>query len=140
MGVLGSSLSYNGFTGEIFTSSSSRRYKTDIADVQASESARVWDLRPVSYHAIDAEEGTDKIYGFIAEEVEQVDPRLCFYSKVEEGQLRVEGVHYIEVIPLLLQEMKTLRSHMQEVDALRVQDIDALKGRIKVLEEQIAAT
>ncbi len=60
-------LGYNVDTGEVYLGSSSRRYKTDIVDVEAVESTRVFDLRPVSYRGIDAEEGAPKMYGFIAE-------------------------------------------------------------------------
>ena len=115
-------LGYNTSSAEIIVVSSSRRYKTDIADVQPSESGRVWDLRPVSYRGIEEGEGASKVYGFIAEEVEAVEPRLCFYGQDEQsGQPRVEGVNYDMVVPLLLQEMK------------------ALRARIDVLEQQLAA-
>lgn len=60
----------------------------------SAESARVWDLRPVSYRGINATEGAEKMYGFIAEEVEQVEPRLCVYGKDEAGEPQVEGVNY----------------------------------------------
>lgn len=87
-------LRYDSTTGEIFADSSSRRYKKNIETVQPAEGARVWDLRPVSYHGIDADEAVQKLYGFIAEEVEEIDPRLVFYHPDEDGKLRVEGVNY----------------------------------------------
>jgi hypothetical protein len=127
-GAVIGNLAYDLVRGEIVIYASSRRYKTDIVDVEASESASVFDLRPVSYRAIDADESASKMYGFIAEEVEEVDPRLCFYGKDEEGQPRVEGVNYDMVIPLLLQEMK-----------LQQQEMKALRARIEVLEGQLAA-
>lgn len=82
---------------EIYVGSSSRRYKKDIEGVQAAEAARVWDLRPVSYRALEADPGAAKNYGFIAEEVADIDPRLVFWGKDEEGQQRVEGVNYDQV-------------------------------------------
>lgn len=122
--------------------SSSRRYKKDIVDVQASEFARMWDLRPVSYRPLDEEEGPEKLYGFIAEEVEEVHPRLCFYGQDDEGQPRVEGVNYDMIIPLMLQEMKLLRA---ETTALRAEKAELqtlvadMNSRIEVLEGKLAA-
>ena len=104
-------LVYDSGSGEIYVGSSSRRYKTDIADIQASESAHVWDLRPVSYRALEADAAETKSYGFIAEEVADVDPRLVFWAEDGgNGTQRVEGVNYDMVIPLLLQEMKAMRA------------------------------
>ena len=129
-------VNYNSATGEMRVASSSRRYKTDIADLQASESARMWDLRPVSFRPIDVEEGSpEMMYGFIAEEVEEVDPRLCFYGQDDEGQPRVEGVNYDMVIPLLLQEMKALKAEKTELQTL----VADMKARIEVLEGKLAA-
>lgn len=64
-------LVYDTVTHEIYVGSSSRRYKKDIEDVQAGDAARVWDLRPVSYRALEADAEAYKAYGFIAEEVRQ---------------------------------------------------------------------
>lgn len=90
-------LNYDSATGEISVASSSRRYKKDIEDVQAAEAARVWDLRPVSYRALEADAEAHKAYGFIAEEVAEVDPRLVFWGPDEDGERRVEGVNYDQV-------------------------------------------
>lgn len=80
--------------------SSSRRYKQDIEDLQPVEAVRVWDLRPVSYRALKADEAAHKSYGFIAEEVAEIDPRLVFYGQDEDGKPRVEGVNYDQVTML----------------------------------------
>lgn len=58
----------------------------------------MWNLRPVSYrHALEAEVEHDKAYGFVAEEVAAIDPRLVFWGEDAEGQPRVEGVDYEQV-------------------------------------------
>jgi hypothetical protein len=118
-----SAVSYDVATGEIQYVASSRRYKTDIQDVEASESARVWDLRPVSYRPLDRAEEGPKSYGFIAEEVAQVDSRLCFWTQDAEGLPQVEGVNYDLVIPLLLQAAK--------------ERIEELEDRIQALENKM---
>ena len=87
-------LDWNSASGEIFVASSSCRYKKNIETVQPAEAARVWDLRPVSFHGIKADESDRKLYGFIAEEVEEIDPRLVYYHPDEDGKPRVEGVNY----------------------------------------------
>ena len=125
-------LAYDPASNEIYVASSSRRYKTDIQDVTASDSAHVWDLRPVSYRAIE-EAATNKnapvYYGFIAEEVAEVDPRLCFWGQDAAGMPQVEGVNYDQVIPLLLQEAKQLKA-AREIDGA---EIAALKAEIAAL-------
>lgn len=122
-------LNYNPATNEIFYVSASRRYKTDIQDVEASEWARVWDLRPVSYRSLDTAEEGPKSYGFIAEEVAQVDSRLVFWGPDGEGLPQVEGVNYDQVIPLLLQAVKELKT-ARETDAIRIQ---ALENKLDTL-------
>jgi hypothetical protein len=93
-GTGSASLDWDSTTGEIFVASSSRRYKKNIETVQPAEATRVWDLRSVSFHGIKADDSDRKLYGFIAEEVEEVDPRLVYYHPDEAGQPRVEGVNY----------------------------------------------
>lgn len=129
-------LVYDSTSKEIYVGSSSRRYKTDIADISAVESARVWDLRPVSYRPINvAGDDTNTAYGFIAEEVEEMEPRLVFYGQNEEGQERVEGVNYDMVIPLLLQEMKAMRAQIA-ADAAAVAE---LRAEVKELKQKLTS-
>ena len=139
-GTGAANLGYNPTTKEIFVASSSRRYKTDIQDIKVSESARVWDLRPVLYRSLDKAEEGPKSYGFIAEEVAQVDSRLCFWSQDAEGLPQVEGVNYDQVIPLLLQETKELKA-ARETDATHIQALKAAREtdaiRIEALEKKM---
>ena len=109
-------LAYNSATKEIYVASSSRRYKTDIQEVIASESARLWDLRPISYRAVHTanDENSPVYYGLIAEEVAEVDPRLCFWGLDADGLPQVEGVKYDQVVSLLLQEAKQLSAPVGE--------------------------
>lgn len=95
---------YNSASGEFtYDSSITRRLLTaseeaDIEDVQEAEAARVWDLRPVSYRALEAGPGEHKLYGFIAEEVAKIDPRLVDWGEdAATGEPRVQGVDYEQV-------------------------------------------
>lgn len=65
----------NTATKKSFAASLSLWYKTSIQDVKASNSARVWDLRPVVYRSLGMAREGPKLYGFIAKEVAEVNPR-----------------------------------------------------------------
>jgi len=51
-----------------------------------------------------------KVYGFIAEDVEQVNQDLVTYKN---GQL--EGVDYLQIIPLMVTEIKSLRAELSRL-------------------------
>ncbi len=94
--------------GKLGTSTSSRRFKEDIAEVgEASEA--LFDLRPVSfrYTAKAASAGAERPleYGLIAEEVAEVWSELVAYD--EKG--RPETVRYHLLVPLLLNELQRER-------------------------------
>ena len=116
-------LGYNPGTGEITYDSSRRRNLVavsdgvEVEDVAAAEAARVWELRPVIYrHALEAKTAhNDKAYGFVAEEVAAIDPRLVHWG--EDGQ--VKGVDYEQMVPLILQQVKALKeTHEAQIRAL----------------------
>ena len=67
---------------------------------------------------------TQSFWGFIAEEVAEVDPRLVFYSKDEEGNNRPEGVAYDSFAPILLNLVKRQRD---QIAALEIR-LAALEG------------
>jgi len=60
-------------------------------------------LRPISYRYTTEPNATH--YGLIAEEVEKVMPELV----VRDGKNRPESVQYIELVPLLLNEVQRQR-------------------------------
>ena len=118
--------------GVFSLASSSARYKTDIETMQDAYADKVVDeCRPVFYRpnpqTTDPENPVDpthSFWGFIAEEVEQVDPRLCFYSKDEEGNDQVEGVAYDSFAPILLNVVKRQRDQIADLTAR----LEALEG------------
>jgi hypothetical protein len=141
-GVAGTAnLRYNSVTGEITYDASVRRNLVavsegvEVEDVVAAEAARVWELRPVVYrHALEAKtaHNNDKAYGFVAEEVAAIDPRLVHWG--EDGQ--VEGVDYEQMVPLILQQAKALKeTHEGQIRALK-EEHDA---RLQALEEKVTA-
>jgi len=67
-------------------------------------------LRPVSFHLKSDPQGALQ-YGLIAEEVAQVYPELV--TRDSEG--RIEGVHYDELAPLLLNELQQQAAQLSEL-------------------------
>lgn len=102
--------------GLFLRSVSARKYKTDIEDVEASYAEALYGLRSVYYRStLDADNSDHSHWGFIAEEVAAIDPRLVHYKTVEvthneegvavETELDTpvpEGVQYERFVPLLL--------------------------------------
>ena len=90
--------------GQLGTVSSSRRFKDDIADMDAASSA-LMKLRPVTFHYKTDQNpaGRTLQYGLIAEEVAEVYPGLVAHSA--DGQ--IETVMYQFLPPMLLNESRS---------------------------------
>lgn len=137
-------LAYNATSGEIVsTPPATRRLSvaptTDAEDIQEADAARVWDLRPVTYRdpsmLDEAEAGQEmtadykRVYGFVAEEVAAIDPRLVHWDEDEDGKKQAMGVDLEQLVPLLLHQTKA-----------RIEEVKArYESRIKALEEKLDA-
>ena len=86
--------------------SSSRRFKDEIADMDAASNA-LMKLRPVTFHYKTDRNASARTlqYGLVAEEVAEVYPGLIAHSR--DGQ--VETVMYQFLPPMLLNEYQKLR-------------------------------
>ena len=111
-------MSYNPDTGEITSNPSSKRYKADIAPVNDDASATVWRLQPVSFRVTADGPDGPRQYGFIAEDVAEVDPLLAVWSVDGDGRLRPESVLYDRVPVLLLQEARKLKDRLDAAEQL----------------------
>jgi hypothetical protein len=111
--------------GQLGTINSSRRFKTDIRDLDGA-SRPVLRLRPVTFRYRDttATGARPLTYGLIAEEVEEVFPELVAYG----ADGRPETVRYHLLPTLLLNEIQR-----QE------RDMDALRRELAALRETVAA-
>lgn len=122
---------------QLGTINSSRRFKDNIADMDAASSA-LMQLRPVTFHYKSDQNpaGRSLQYGLIAEEVAEVYPGLVAHSA--DGQ--IETVMYQHLPPMLLNEVQkqhraieSLRVLVQtkdrEIDALR-HDLIAIKRKL----------
>lgn len=122
---------YNSTTGEFYRSTSSRRYKTNITDIDINTSL-IYRLRPVSY---DSKSDNSHHFGLIAEEVAQVIPGLAEYSKAKNvikgstsDSLVPDAVQYSLLSVLLLKEVQKHQATIQE----QQQMIDDMKATLSV--------
>ncbi len=106
--------------GQLGTMSSSRRFKDDIADMDAASSA-LMKLRPVTFHykSDQSASGRTLQYGLIAEEVADVYPGLVAHSA--DGQ--VETVMYQFLPSMLLNEYQK-QQRMIDAQASRIAKLE----------------
>jgi hypothetical protein len=116
------SLYYDATSKEITYVVSSQRYKTNITDLTSNTSI-LHQMRPTEYTYIaDGAKG----YGFIAEELELLDPTLVYHN--EEGL--PESIYWDRINLYNICEVQKLR---KEVDELKTER-DSMKSRLDTLE------
>jgi hypothetical protein len=118
-------------TGKLGTTTSSARFKQDIADMREA-SDELLALRPVTFHYKPAyDDGTHLLqYGLIAEEVAAVDPGLVQFDK--EG--KPLAVRYQFVNAMLLGVVQGQHAEL----AAQAAEIAAQKERVATLEERLS--
>ena len=104
----------NGTT--VLKSTSSRRYKTNIIDLENSDALDA--LRPVLYKSnpdtVPADDPKIQHYGFIAEEVEEAAPILVQYVENDDGEKIPDGVQYDRVTVLLVKRIHELEARLKK--------------------------
>jgi hypothetical protein len=119
--------------GKLGTTTSSRRYKEQIADMD-SESDVLLKLRPVSFHyRKELDESRLRQYGLVAEEVAEVAPDLVAYD--EDGA--PHAVRYHLVNAMLLNEVQKQRRRIEEQEA-EILELRAAQSRMQDLEARLA--
>jgi len=116
--------------GRLRRSTSSAKYKTNIQTLEDSYADALLDCRPVWYQSTCANDNPDYGYwGFIAEEVAEIDPRLVFWKTVdishdEKGSPvetpcdpEPEGVFYDRFVPHLLNLIKRQQQAIETLEA-----------------------
>jgi hypothetical protein len=132
-------------SGTVYRSTSSAKYKTDIETLQDEFADSILELRPVWYRSTCAIDNPDWSYwGFIAEEVAEIDPRLVswktsqvtFDDKGSAVQVpcdpEPEGVQYDRFVPHLLNLIKRQKEQIEAQSTA----IAALEARLSALEGQ----
>jgi hypothetical protein len=105
--------------GYLYRSTSSIRYKKDVETLQDGYADTILNARPVWFRSLSEKDNPDWGYwGFIAEEVEQIDPRLCTYGEDEEGNQRVESVQYDRFVPHLLNLIKRQQQAIETLEGM----------------------
>ena len=107
----------NSSTGELQRSTSSKRYKKKIKNIEV-DTAKIYDLRSVSFDSkIEGED--ERLFGLIAEEVHTILPDLVEYGYEKDpetekpiGDARPESVKYQMLSVLLLEELKKLKTRI----------------------------
>ena len=102
---------------QLGTVASSRRYKDNIEDMD-DYSDEIMDLRCVRFNYKN-HSSKDISVGLIAEEVEDVMPNLV----VKDFQGRPETVRYLDLIPMLLNEVQKLKKIIDDLES-RLEDLE----------------
>ena len=118
-------------SGVFLRAISSGKYKTDVEDVQDSYVDSLLQIRPVYYRSIlENDNPKHSHWGFIAEEVAEIDPRLVHYKTVDvsygdNGELveteletpEPEGVQYDRFAPLMLKLIQKQQATITALEA-----------------------
>ena len=116
--------------GNMARSTSSRKYKTNIETLEDQYADSILDCRPVWFRSIATKDNPDHGYwGFIAEEVAEIDPRLVHWKTIEtsndeNGSIvetpcdpEPEGVQYDRFVPHLLNLIKRQKEQIEAMEA-----------------------
>jgi hypothetical protein len=104
--------------GMMVRATSARRHLKNIEAVNLDATNSVYDLKPVWYRSKTnvAPDGHSH-YGFVADDVAAIDPRLVTYSTDDEGQKRPETVNDHAVIALLVSAVQEQRATISDLNA-----------------------
>ena len=98
-------------TGDVLakqlTCFSDRRLKTNITDIESSDSAKLHDLLSVQYEWLSGDGGIN--FGLIAQDAQDVYPNIVTTTN---GTLSID---YIQLIPLLIKEVQDLKKQVAEL-------------------------
>lgn len=104
---------YNTTTKEIGYDSSARRFKKDIEDFVVDTSV-LHKFSPKSFKFISHQEDAKTNYGFIAEDLEELNPLLVSYN--DEGL--TQGINWTTITMFNIGEIQTLRKEVDELKAI----------------------
>jgi hypothetical protein len=134
---------------QLLRSTSSLRYKEDVTDLTTEMSSRVLKLRPVRYRSkAEADRKDWTFYGFIAEEVAEIEPRLVHYIREELEPITVErqtgttedGTPIIttEVVPQYSDKLLPDGVMYDRVVVLLLHCVQGLSARLEALEAKLS--
>jgi hypothetical protein len=103
---------------DIGRSTSSARYKTEIENIEQQYVNNIYKMQPRWYRSLcekDVKEHSH--FGFVAEEMAEIEPRLVHWFKEEDGELRADGVQYDRITALLVKAMQEQKKIIDELSA-----------------------
>ena len=120
--------------GSFSRSTSSLRFKTDVETLDNNISETIYKMRPIWYRSLCEKDRRDwSWYGFGAEELAKLEPRLVHWGykkedyvineetkeqELKEGaELQADGVQYERITVLLVAEMQKMNNAIQELSA-----------------------
>lgn len=117
-------------TGATLRSTSSIRYKTDVEDLWANVSSKIYSMRPVWYRSnTETTVDSNKVsyVGLIAEEVANLEPRLVHWITPDPSQPAIpDGVAYDRLTVLLIDVVKNQANTIIQLQS----EIDLIKQRL----------
>ena len=139
-----------GSNGHFQRSTSSEKYKTDIETLQDNYADALLNVRPVWYRSTcEGDNPNHGWWGFIAEEVAEIDPRLVHWKTTnvtydEKGSAvtapcdpEPEGVAYDRFVPHLLNLIKRQKERIETLETQNAEQattIASFEARISALE------
>ena len=133
-----------GTGGKLGTTTSSRRYKQDIANLGA-ESDVLMKLRPVAfYYKPELDETHTRQYGLVAEEVAEIAPSLVVFD--EQGKPQTVRYHFVNAMLLnevqkqwrLIEAQRSENESQQELLTAQQKQIEALQQQMAGLLQRMA--
>lgn len=99
-------------SNEIYRDTSSIQFKKDVEDIEEFYATNLLEnARPAWFRAKEDENPEHSYYGFIAEELAEVEPRLCVF---EDGE--PFSVDYAKFTPLLLKLLQMQNAHIKSLE------------------------
>jgi len=131
---------YVNSSGQLGTATSSRRFKTDIQDMNTASDGLLA-LRPVTFkYKTEIDPNGFPQFGLVAEEVEKVNPDLVIHGDAGKPYtVRYEAVNAM-LLNEFLKEHKTVESQKAELQAqgAEIQDLKQSVAELKSLVENLA--
>ena len=125
---------YCGANGQLFQSTATRASMTEVEPVTRQAVANVLDLEPIWHRSTcDGDNPAHSRYGFAAEDVAEVDPRLATHTEDDDGNLVPDNVDYGAITALLVSVVKEQRGQIAELTAR----LDKMEGMMQEREDPV---
>ena len=105
-------------SGNVMRSTSSLRYKTNVLDLSLEDAQKLLDITPITYKSLSTSDNPeDRHYGFVAEEVDLIDPMLVQYRDNLDNTKTPDGVQYDRVVVGLLKLVQDLTARVKALES-----------------------